>query len=95
MIPERPFYWLLVLFSAAAIMAYLIGGSSRNADKRSATSVDVNILSNNRILSPDTTIIVNSNNPQTTGDHSPIEMMPGIIGCWDGIQYRPGACVKP
>ena len=51
---------LLFIFAAGA------GSAKRGGDTTSTTTTtEVNIFSNNRILSPDTTVIVNSGNPQT------------------------------
>ena len=67
---------LLMIFGIAAMGAEAGGGN---------TTTNVNVLSNNRILSPDTTIIVNSGNPQTSaaGNGNNVTSSQGQTLCWD------------
>ena len=66
---------LLLIFGIAAMGAEAGGGN---------TTTNVNVLSNNRILSPETNVYINSGNAPTTvtGDRNTVTSQ-GQALCWD------------
>ena len=67
---------LLLIFGIAAMGAEAGGGN---------TTTNVNVLSNNRILSPETNVYINSGNAPTTvnGNGNNVTSSQGQALCWD------------
>jgi len=80
---------VFALIGFLALAGGMGGGSGGVTDSNNTTRTETHVLSDNRIFSPDTTIIVNSNNAPTTvtGDRNTTTR---FVQCltWDSAAQR-------
>ena len=91
---HRSFPWLEFIGVCLGLLM-IFGVMAMGAEAGGKNSTETHVLSDNRIFSPETTIIVNSNNAPVTGDRNTVISSNGQTLCADPNapgQYHAAAC---